>query len=132
MAVRGILVLLGALAVVNGLWMLASPEGWYATIPGVSMTGPNNHHFVSDIGLAYIASGAGMILAFRRTIAGAVFAVAGATWPLLHAGLHVRGWIAHGFPASANVAISEAIGVVLIGALGFVLALINARKQGIV
>jgi hypothetical protein len=131
MAIRIILVLLGLFAMANGLWMLASPEGWYAAIPGVPMTGPNNHHFVSDVGLAYLASGAGMALALRVTIAGAVSALAGATWPLLHAGLHVWGWIAHRFPAQANVAISEAIGVVVVGVLGFVLALMNARKQGV-
>lgn len=131
MAVRMILALLGLLAIANGLWMLASPEGWYAAIPGVPMTGPNNHHFVSDVGLAYVASGAGMVLAMRASMAGAAFAFAGATWPLLHAGLHVWGWVAHGFPAQANVAISEAAGVVVIGLLGFVLALINARKEGV-
>ncbi|HEY1962040.1 MAG TPA: hypothetical protein VGG69_06455 [Rhizomicrobium sp.] len=132
MAVRAILILLGVLAAANGLWMLASPEGWYAAIPGVTMTGPNNHHFVSDIGLAYLASGMGMVVAMRATAVGAALALSGATWPLLHAGLHVWGWITHGFPSEANVAISEAVGVVLIGVMGFVLALVNARKQGVV
>jgi hypothetical protein len=132
MATRAILVLLGVLAAANGVWMLASPEGWYAAVPGVSLTGPNNHHFVSDVGLAYVASGAGMIFAMRTTVTGAVLALAGATWPLLHAGLHVSGWVTHGFPAQANVAISEAIGVVFIGAFGFAVAVINARKEGVV
>ena len=132
MAIRTILVLLGVMAAANGLWMLASPEGWYAAIPGVTMTGPANHHFISDIGLAYLASGVGMVLAMHAGMAGAAFALAGATWPLLHALLHVWGWIAHGLPAATDVVISEAVGVVLIGVLGFVLALINARKQGVV
>ena len=131
MPIRIILALLGVMAAVNGLWMLASPEGWYAAIPGVTMTGPANHHFISDIGLAYLASGVGMVLAMRAGMAGAAYALAGATWPLLHAGLHMWGWIAHGFPTATDVVISEAVGVVVIGVLGFVLALINARKQGV-
>ena len=131
MPVRISLVLLGVLAAANGLWMLASPEAWYAAIPGVTMTGPINHHFISDIGLAYLASGAGMMLAIRVSAAGAAFALAGATWPLLHAGLHVWGWIEHGLPTATDVAISEAVGVVVIGVLGFVLALVNTRKQGV-
>jgi hypothetical protein len=131
MAVRGILILLGAFAAANGLWMLASPDGWYAAIPGVTVTGPNNHHFVSDIGLAYVTSGVGMGFAARATAASAAFALAGATWPLMHAGLHVWGWMVHGFPTAPDIAISEAIGVVLIGVLGFVLALMNARKEGV-
>jgi hypothetical protein len=132
MAIRLILLLLGLLDIANGLWMLASPDGWYAAIPGVSMTGPNNHHFVSDIGLAYLASGIGMALAMRANTAGAALALAGAIWPLLHAGLHIWGWVTHGFSSEIDVAISEAAGVVLIGVLGFVLALVNARRQGVV
>ena len=96
------------------------------------MTGSNNQHFVSDIGLAYLTSGIGMVLAVRATAFAAALTLAGATWPLLHAGLHVWGWVTHGFPAGADVAISEAVGVVLVGVLGFGLALVNARKQGVV
>lgn len=131
MAVRLILLVIGILYVATGLWMLASPDGWYAAVPGVTMTGPNNHHFVSDIGLAYIASSAGMVFAFRAGATAAAFVLGGTTWPLLHAGLHVWGWLALGFPSAANVAISEGVGVVLLGLLGFVLALSNARKEGV-
>jgi len=131
MAVRLMLLCIGLLYVATGLWMLASPEGWYAAVPGVTMTGPNNHHFVSDIGLAYIASGAGLALGFRAGATAAALALAGATWPVLHAGLHVWGWISHGFPARADVAISEGVGVVVLGVLGFILALANAREEGV-
>ena len=55
-----------------------------------------------------------------------------AAWPLLHAALHVWGWLEHGFPTMQTVAVSEAVGVVLIGVAGFVVALLNARKQGVV
>jgi hypothetical protein len=131
MAARLILLVIGILYVATGVWMVASPDGWYAAVPGVPMTGPNNHHFVSDIGLAYIASGAGLVLGFRAGAIAAVFAAAGSLWPLLHAGLHVWGWMAHGFPTAANVAISEIVGVVLLGVLGFGFAMTNARREGV-
>jgi hypothetical protein len=132
MVTRTILLLLGLLHMANGLWMLAAPEAWYAAIPGVAMTGPINHHFIQDIGLAFMASGAGMALAFRPGAVTAALALAGATWPMLHALLHIWGWLAHGFPADAHVATSELVGVVLVSAAGFALAWVNARKAGAV
>ena len=57
MVTRLILVLLGLIHLANGLWMLTAPEAWYAAVPGVAMTGPLNHHFIQDIGLAFLASG---------------------------------------------------------------------------
>jgi len=132
MAIRLILLLLGIFHLVNGVWMLASPDGWYAAIPGVSTTGPNNQHFVSDIGLAFTASGLGMALGLRAGAINAAFALAGATWPMLHALLHIWSWIAHGFPTATDAAISEVVAVVLVSALGFVLAWVNARKQRVV
>lgn len=132
MVVRILIFLIGMIHIANGAWMLAAPDAWYAAIPGVEMTGPNNHHFVRDIGLAFVASGAGMILALRASMIGAAFTLAGAIWPLLHAGLHVWGWMEHGFPAAPGTAVAEVVGVVMIGMLGFALAFVNARKQGIV
>jgi hypothetical protein len=38
----------------NGLWMLADPAGWFASVPGVMDTGPFNMHFVRDVGCAYL------------------------------------------------------------------------------
>jgi hypothetical protein len=37
--------------------MLASPEGWYLAVPGVTTTGPFNQHFVRDIGLIFLFVG---------------------------------------------------------------------------
>lgn len=130
MVTRTILLLLGLLHLANGLWMLAAPEAWYAAVPGVAMTGPINHHFIQDIGLAFMASGAGLILCFRPGAVPAALALAGATWPMLHALLHIRGWLAHGFPADTHVAMSEVVGVVLVSFAGFGLAGMNARREG--
>ena len=132
MVTRLILVLLGLLHLANGLWMLTAPEAWYAAVPGVAMTGPLNHHFIQDIGLAFLASGAGLALAFRPGAVAAALALAGATWPMLHALLHIWGWVAHGFPADTRIAISEVIGVVAVSVFGFGLAWMNARREGAV
>jgi hypothetical protein len=129
MFVRAGLVLLGLLHLGNGLWMLIAPDGWYAAVPGVSMTGPINHHFIADIGLAFVVSGAGLLLGARNMRMAGAFAVAGAAWPALHALLHVWGWVHMGFPATAAVAVSESVGVVLVGAFGAALAWMRFTEQ---
>jgi hypothetical protein len=129
MFVRAGLVLLGLFHLGNGLWMLAAPDGWYAAVPGVSATGPINHHFIADIGLAFVASGAGLLLGARNIRSAGAFAIAGATWPVLHALLHLWGWIHMGLPAAISVALSEAVGVVLIGALGAALTWLRFTEQ---
>jgi|SRR5215469_1764564 len=128
MATRLILLILGAFHIVNGVFMLFAPDAWYVAVPGVMQTGPMNHHFIADIGLAFIASGAGLIYGVRR--GAAAFAIAGATWPALHALLHIWGWVQHGFPADAHVALSEAVGVVLLSALGLFAAWMKSREEG--
>jgi len=101
---------------------------WYDAIPGVTATGPFNHHFILDIGMAFLASGGLLALGALRTASAASFALAGATWPILHALIHVAGWFTDGFPSQANVAVSEVVGVVTFAALGGVLAWL--RLQG--
>jgi len=116
MMIRIGLIAIGALYVLNGLRMLATPEAWYESVPGVSHTGPFNEHFVRDIAFAYLASGAATWAAVRDGAHRAVSAAAGATWPALHAAFHVTGWFAHGLPADA-VGLALEIGGVLIPAV---------------
>jgi len=131
MAVRAMLLILGAFHLANGVIMLLAPMAWYAAIPGVSATGPLNRHFIADIALAFVASGSGLILGARaRPWAGAA-AVAGGTWPALHALLHIVGWFAHGLPTTAPTIVSELVGVVGIGILGVALAWARTQQGGI-
>jgi hypothetical protein len=130
MRTRIVLAVLGLFHIANGVWMVLAPMSWYVAIPGVAETGPLNHHFVADIGLAFIASGAGLLAGLRKNTA--MLAMAGATWPALHALLHIWGWLVHGFPPGPNVFVSETVGVVIIGAVGVLAAWLNARKQGAV
>ncbi len=87
---RGILLLVGLLSVLNGVTMLVDPVGWYERVPGVAATGPFNHHFVLDIGLAFIASGAGLLAAAIRWALWPA-GLAGSVFLALHALLHLWG-----------------------------------------
>lgn len=80
--------LLGLILSANGMAMLAGPEIWYLTVPGVSATGPFNPHFVRDIGCAYLVSGAALLWLARAASAWPA-ALAGSAFLLLHAGVHL-------------------------------------------
>jgi len=128
MAVRAMLLILGLFHLGNGLVMLTAPMAWYVAVPGVSLTGSPNHHFIADIGLAFVASGVGLVLGARTGICAAAWAAAGAAWPALHGLLHIWGWFAHGFPTTGPVIVSEVVGVVGVGALGVALAWIRNQQ----
>lgn len=125
MIVRVLLVVLGLFHIANGLFMLAAPSDWYAAVPGVTLTGPFNAHFILDIGMAFIASGAGLILGARA--GSALLACAGAAWPALHALIHVHGWIMHGIAPGTEL--SEIVGVAGLAALGVVLAWLRLKGE---
>jgi hypothetical protein len=127
---RVLLALLGLINLGNGLLMLAAPHRWYDEVPGVVGTGPFNHHFVVDIALAFVASGAGMLAGARGGRTAATLALAGATWPALHAVFHIVEWLTNGFPRDAGAAAAEVIGVVFISFMGFALAALRARQEG--
>jgi ABC-type Na+ efflux pump permease subunit len=128
--IRPGLILLGLFHLGNGLFMLAAPDAWYAAVPGVVQTGPINHHFITDIALAFAGSGAFMILGARARMA--AFALAGATFPALHALFHVWEWIADGIPHDPKQMASDAVAVMLVSFLGFALAWLRAREEGVV
>lgn len=130
MVVRALLVLLGLSHALTGLWMLAAPAHWFASIPGVTQTGPFNMHFVLDVGMAFLASGAFLILAARRTPNAPLWAIAGATWPALHALIHIDGWAMHGIPADPRAAFAEIVGVVGLAILGVALAYLRRKGEG--
>ena len=127
---RGLLAVLGLIHLATGVFMIGDPEGWYWATPGVSRTGPMNHHFIVDIGLAFLASGAGMAMSLRTGRTAAALALAGAVWPALHALFHISEWLASGFPRDPLVALVETLGVVFVSFLGLALAFLRARKEG--
>lgn len=127
--VRILLILLGVFHIANGALMLLAPGLWYTMVPGVIDTGPLNQHFVYDIGMAFVASGAMLVLGARAGRRAATLAAAGATWPALHALIHIDGWVTMGFSSDTQVAIAEVVGVVAPAALGVLLAWLRAKEE---
>ena len=107
---RSILLGVALLNIATGFQIFFAPEFFYNTVPGVSMMGPYNVHFIRDAGLAYAASGALLVLGWRR--ADYTLALAGALWPCLHALFHLQMWIARGVPADL-VALVNLVGIQL-------------------
>ncbi|MBS0471894.1 MAG: hypothetical protein JSR60_12530 [Proteobacteria bacterium] len=107
--------------------MLAFPSQWAAGVVQLNAPDHLHFHFITDIGLAYLASGVGQLLGSRRGAGNAAWAVAGSVWPLLHGLFHVDEWIMHGVPPGMDL-IKEGVGVILTGALGAALAYLRYRK----
>jgi len=85
---RQLAAILAIPTVLNGLTMLVAGPFWYASVPGVTDTGPFNPHFVQDIGLAFLAAGLALAArAWRPRYWPA--AVAGAGFVAAHALLHL-------------------------------------------
>lgn len=82
------ILLLGALLLANGLYMLADAADWYRLVPTVPATGPFNGHFVRDIGCAYITAAAGLLW-LARDVRAWPAALAGGAFLGLHAATHV-------------------------------------------
>jgi hypothetical protein len=128
MIVRALLLLVGLLQAANGLAMLVAPMMWYETTPGVAAIGPFNHHFILDIGMAFIASGSLLALGARAGRSAAQYAIAGAIFPILHAFIHIAGWF-EGFPSQTSIIFTEVIGVAVLSALGGVLAFLRLKGE---
>ncbi len=88
----------------NGLAMIAMPELWYQTVPGVTATGPFNGHFVADIAIAFLASAAGLAVAAARfRISAPAALVAPAVFLGGHAVLHLAEFF-HGHMGMSEIA----------------------------
>jgi hypothetical protein len=85
---RLIAAILAMPTLLNGSAMFAAGPLWYASVPGVTDTGPFNPHFVQDIGLAFLMAGLALAArAWRPRYWPA--AVAGAGFLAAHALLHL-------------------------------------------
>ena len=55
---------MGGGLILNACWMFIDPGHWYAELPAaVPDTGPLNHHFVRDIGCAFLTAGVALVWA---------------------------------------------------------------------
>lgn len=92
--------LLGVVSIANGLWMLASPAGWFVGIPAaVTDTGPMNAHFVHDIGVVFCVAGAGALWCARNLVSCLPVHWGITAFYVGHALVHVveisSGWLPH-------------------------------------
>lgn len=81
--------ILAAVLGANGVAMLAAGAWWYGAVPGVTMTGPYNPHFVKDIGAAYLVVAASLTWRAARPAAGQGALVASAGFLVLHGLIHI-------------------------------------------
>ena len=128
MIVRLILGVLGLFHLVNGLAMIVAPDAWAAAVVHLSAPDHLHFHFIADIGMAFAASGVGMLLGARRGAGNAIWAMAGATWPMLHALLHLKEWVLVGPPGAMGDLVSEGFGVILVGIAGVAASWYRFRK----
>jgi hypothetical protein len=125
MVVRLGLAVLGLFHLANAIAMVGWPGAWAAAVVHLAAPDHLHFHFIADIAMAFLASGTGLLLAWRGS---ATWAVAGATWPALHALVHVRDWIVMGPPMASGDAAREGVSVIMVGALGVVLAWLRTRQ----
>jgi len=87
--VTGLAILLGLVALGNGIIMTVAPEYWYWVVPGVPDRGPFNQHFVRDIGINYMLIGAAFIYGAMYAKHRLLLWLVPTAWLLSHAILHV-------------------------------------------
>lgn len=118
--------LLAALLAANAAYMLFAAEAWYQSVPGVTATGPFNHHFVGDVGLAFLAAAASLFLGSLKRDRLAGYALPAAIFLAGHALLHLVGY---GLHAGGNGTwLSDAFAIYLPALLALWLALPVAPK----
>lgn len=112
----GVVALLGLPNVAIGAWAIVDPSGWFATFPGVGpalVAGdpPFNQHLASDVGAAFFATGAGLLVAAhwgtRRVIQLALLTFLAFTAP------HVTYHALHPSPGLSGAA--DVLNVLLLG-----------------
>lgn len=92
------LLLLGALALGNGLIMWIAPEPWFLRV--AADTGPLNFHLVRDVGAAYATSGIAALWAARVPQFRGPLALTAALFQGLHGAIHVFDVLSGTQPAS--------------------------------
>lgn len=74
---------------VNGLLMLAVPEAWHDSVPGITQTGMFDQHFIRDSGLIQLFFGLAFYVGMRHPARRIELWTAATLWLTAHAGLHL-------------------------------------------
>jgi len=116
-----------AINLLNGIWMLASPNGWFYGIPAaVPDTGPLNEHFVRDVGGTYVTMALALLWAAERRALRVPLVTIVLVFHVLHAGAHMVDTLAGRLPMSHWAV--DFPGVYL-PTIGLVLILVVAARQ---
>jgi len=95
------LALFAAGSLLNGIWMLVDPPGWYVNLPAaVPDTGPLNEHFVRDIGSAFVVMSVGLLVAAFRPALRLPLVALTSLFYWLHALVHITDTLAGRLPPS--------------------------------
>ena len=124
---RYVLWLVGIISVLNGAGMYFVPGDWFVAVPGVTETGPLNAHFVRDVGAAYVASGAAVMLAVKIRTARLPLLGIASMFSVGHAGRHIIEWVT--VEATHNHWLADAAGVVVPAAIVFGATVIAWRER---
>lgn len=84
-----VMVVMGAAFALNGATMMLMPEYWFQSLPGIGETGAFNHHFVQDVGAAYLCVACAFFLARIYVHAGFPLLMTAFTFLGLHGLVHV-------------------------------------------
>ena len=87
--------ILAALLAANAAYMLFAAEAWYQSVPGVTATGPFNHHFVGDVGVAFLAAAVALFAGSLKPQRLPALALPAAIFLAGHALLHLIGYGTH-------------------------------------
>jgi len=86
---RAIALAIAGALLINGLVMVADPNWWFFTLPGIDRTGPFNPHITVDLGILYLVLGAAMALAALGKARKPEIYGLSAAWLSGHAVLHL-------------------------------------------
>ena len=118
--------LLALLLAANAAYMVFAAEAWYRAVPGVTATGPFNHHFVGDVGVAFLAAAAALFAGSLKPERLAGFALPAAIFLAGHALLHLVGYGIHA--GGGNTWFTDAFAIYLPALIALWLALPPAPK----
>ena len=125
--VAALAIAVGLLAAGNGLAMLIAPKTWFWSVDGVALTGGYNAHFIRDIGMVYLLTGAAMFAGLARPAQRALLWTAAAGWLMAHALFHL--WeVAAGICGPEAIA-RDFLGVTLPGVIATGLAAHAVRRD---
>lgn len=117
---------LAAVLAANAAYILFAAQAWYRSVPGVTATGPFNHHFVGDVGVASFAVAVALFMGSLAPARLAGYAAIATVFLGGHALLHLAGYGIH--PEGNGTWVADLFGIHLPALIALWLALPPAPK----